>query len=474
MEEFEYSGKWWLPEIPDGKMFGTLRFDPEKNIKLELKGPFKDIDKPNTIQNPKIILGETSNGKQVTLYKCYGSTPIFPISFWSEISLVISFVFIGHHFEKEEDIIFDTMSLNYSNLDEWVGINGLSAKWGESPQGYSYVSRIDYIYPQKIEIQLKDFNIALNYMLSFNGITRFEYKLKQTNTLKIETFKPTDFHSYMNICNNFQNFLSLAEGEAVYPLSIKAETKECQTTLSSGEIVYNDISIFYPIRGCSKSTKKLISHDMLFSFQDISADFEKYLNNWFSKAENLKPVYDLYFGTLYNSPMYLQHAFSSLIQAVETYHRRAHGGKYLEDDNYSENVLPIFIESIPETLTQDFRESLKGKFEYLNEFSLRKRLQEILKSFGNLTDHIIENKRIFIEDVVDTRNYFTHFDKKLEKKAKKGKELYILTQQIKFVLEVCLLKELGLPDVTIETVMSRNQRYIQLWQDIQEQKKIIQ
>jgi len=102
---------------------------------------------------------------------------------------------------------------------------------------------------------------------------------------------------------------------------------------------------------------------------------------------------------------------------------------------------------------------LKGKLLYLNEYSLRKRLKEILESCGKLTSSLINTKVEFIEDVVNTRNYFTHFDKKLETKAKRGESLYILTQQMKFVLEICLLRELEIPDTNIEALISRNQKY---------------
>jgi hypothetical protein len=33
-------------------------------------------------------------------------------------------VIVGGHFEKEEDILFNNLSISYSNLDEWAGISG--------------------------------------------------------------------------------------------------------------------------------------------------------------------------------------------------------------------------------------------------------------------------------------------------------------------------------------------------------------
>jgi hypothetical protein len=458
MEEFEHHGIWWIPEQSDKKVSGTLRFYPADNASLDLIGSFKDVTELNIFQQPNIILGLTSDGKKVTLHKCYESKSSLSMPGFLKTSFVVSVVFIGHHFERKEDIIFDSLSLNYSNLDEWAGISGFHQKLDTNSEGHLSRAEINYSYPQKVEAQLKDFRISLNYQFTMSGAFS-EFKLKQTTFLKIETHKPTHFDDYMDMCYHVQNFLSLAEGKAVYPLSIKAKARGCQTTLSDGKVVYNDIFIFYPIRDSSKSVKQLSRYDMLFSFQDISADFEKCFKNWFAKSETLKPVYDLYFGTLYNSSMYLHHEFLSLVQAMETYHRRTHDGKYLPDEDYLKETYPALINAIPQTVSASFRESLKRKLIYLNEFSLRKRLEEILESCGELTNPLINNKVEFIEDVVNTRNYLTHFDKELEAKAKTGEDLYKLAQKMRFILEVCLLKELGIADTTIGDLISRNQKY---------------
>lgn len=465
MEEFEHHGIWWIPEHPDKKVSGTLRFYPVDNASLDLIGSFKDVTELNVFQQPNIILGLTSDGKKVTLYKCYESKSSLSMPGFLKTSFVVSVVFIGHHFKRKEDIIFDILSLEYSNLDEWTGISGFHQKLNTNSEGHLSRAEISYSYPQKVEAQLKNFRISLDYQFTMSEAPS-EFKLKQTTFLKIETHEPTHFDEYMDICHTNQNFFTLAMGRAVYPLSIKAKTKGYQTTLSDGKVAYNDIFIFYPIREFSESAKQLSRYDMLFSFQDISGDFEKCFKNWFAKSETLKPVHDLYFGTLYKSSMYLRHEFLSLVQAIETYHRRTHDGKYLLDDDYLKEMYPALINAIPGTANKDFRESLKEKLLYLNEFSLRKRLKEILASCGELTSPLINNEAGFIEDVVTTRNYLTHFDKKLETKAKMRKDLYQLAQKIRFILEICLLKEIGLTDTTIKGLISRNQKYQHLQRNL--------
>lgn len=463
MEEFEYNGIWWLPENPKEEISGTLRFNLREDANLELIGSFKEAKDINTLSQPKIILGITSNGKIITLYKCYESHLHISMPGFLSSSFIASVVFEGHHFEKEEDIIFDSLSLNYSHLEEWMRITGFKFKLETDSENHLTKNEVSYSFPQKIEAKVDKLNISFDYDFTSGGDRIKEVNLKQTTFIKIEPRKPIYFNDYRrNICYHVQNFLSLAIGRAIYPLIIKGKTKACKTELSDGRVVYDDILVFYPTKDLSNLSKKLHPFDMLFSFGDISNNFEKYLRNWLSKSKVLQPVYDLYFGTLYNPSMYLQHKFLSLIQAIESYHSRVYGGKYLSDNDYMptrEALLKVVCQKIND---DDFRKSLKEKLKYLNEFSLQKRLKEILKKCGDVINLLIQDNEEFIEDVKNTRNFLTHYDKNIERKAKSGQELYMLVQKMKFVLEICFLIELEMSVETIKALVSRNQRYLYL------------
>lgn len=58
--------------------------------------------------------------------------------------------------------------------------------------------------------------------------------------------------------------------------------------------------------------------------------------------------------------------------------------------------------------------------------------------------------------MVATRNYLTHFDKRLKAEAAEGEELYHTTQKLKILLETCLLVELGFSLNEIKNLFSRS------------------
>lgn len=73
------------------------------------------------------------------------------------------------------------------------------------------------------------------------------------------------------------------------------------------------------------------------------------------------------------------------------------------------------------------------------------RLSEILKKYSNNSlDALIPNKEQFAKEVRDSRNYYTHYPKKLEKRALKGSKLYRTSESLKLLLVCAFLEEIGI------------------------------
>jgi hypothetical protein len=468
-EEFDYTGMWWLPDNSEGNIMGTLRFTSGEGAVLELMGSFEEIKSTNSkgshiksgwivksskLFKPEIILGTSSDGKNITLHKCSeepkrsDSTSGFPTS-----SFYANRVLIGFHFTKPEDLKFKSLSVNYPFFEEWRKSGVFSFRW-ESGENFKQYE-VKYKAPEPVKAKIAKFRISLDHDFIVSGDRLREVNLKHTTFIKIEPEGELHFEEYQNILYHLQNFLSLATTRAIYPLSITATTEK-YTWVPNGEVRYLPIKIFDRVIGKVDLSKELTHSDMLFTFDDISGQFEAYLQNWFGKAESLKPVYDLFFGTLYNPSMYLESKFLSLIQAIESFHRRRYGGEYLSDEDYAK-VRYDLEKAIPDSVEGGFKDSLKSKIKYGNEFTLRTRLKEFFDEYQENLSEFIENKNAFIGEVVDTRNYLTHYDKK--GKAAIGEELFPIIQKLKILLEICLLIELGFSSEKIKKLFSRNRKY---------------
>ena len=76
----------------------------------------------------------------------------------------------------------------------------------------------------------------------------------------------------------------------------------------------------------------------------------------------------------------------------------------------------------------------------------------------------VKNKGEFVDQVVATRNYFTHFDKEPEANVLKGERLYWTTRKLRALLEVCLMNEIGLSVDLMTRLLKRNQQMVFLAQ----------
>lgn len=459
MEKFEEKGDFWVPG-KNKPLSGVLRFDPEKKIELEIFGSTTKGEKIYPIFSGKlhheIILGVIS-GRNVTLYQCHQHDGQITDPGFLTLFFTINTIFMGYHFEEKKDIRFNSLSVEYSYLEDWVDSTGFNVYPTLNSERNIEKYSTSYEYPQDVTAELDDFQIKICF--SFQSLhNKYKIDLKQNTYIEIIPNENKPFNEYKKqILFNIQNFLSLGIGEPLSPLKMIGKIKE--STLEDDEVNYINIEIYYPTITAHLPIKQLDTYEMFFSLDDISGNFEECLNNWFRKYEKLKPVFQLYFGTLNSPSIYLENKFLNLAQAAETYHRRTYEGKYLPSEDYKE-VSEILKKSIPEYISAEHKNSLNSKIDFGNEFSLHRRLDEIFEKYKDIFEITISDKNSFIKDVKNTRNFLTHYNKSLENKAKTGTEdLREITEKLKFFVEICFLVELGLNSENIHKLVSRDKRY---------------
>ena len=452
-EKIEYMGLWWLPNKPEKQISGILKFDPENGGALNLMGSFKKVEDIRNSTKYEVILGITSEGKYVTLNKCLETKSTLRSSGIHTISFYIDKIFIGFHFEKYEDIKFKNISVRYSNLDEWANVSGFDIKLdGKDTQ-------INYRQPESIKAKIGDdlqVHIDFHTIYPTVSIVQKEATIKQDIYVRVEPLEDKSLDEYLKIVYHIQNFLSLGILEAVHPLSLEGKT---EANKKEGNY-YPPVYVLYSQLNISNAEKHIHPFQMLFTLKDIRENFETLLNTWFNKIEILEPVYNLYFSTLYNPKMYVEQHFLSLTEALEIFHRRItpNRGKYLSNEEYKDTYQTM-TNAIPDSIDKDFKQSLKNKLFYGNEFSLRRRLKELFDKYEQIFKNFVPDKEEFINRVKDSRNYLIHFDSELKEKAATGIELYRLTVKLKILIEICFLSELGFDNGYIDRLISSNRNY---------------
>ncbi len=439
VEAHEYKGLWWLPSDETEKLSGTL-IVTKGEAALELIGHFghellSETKREKTYsldlaEQPRIV-GLSTSGKPITLEghrvaNHAESFPGIPIATYKR-----NVALIGKQFADGEDIGFDEISIRANDLNNWTQISGFDTKVGMEKHREK-----DYYVFSNVEIRFEapdDIEIALAHgeraFIRFKAPSRglgpgtHHIALTQEPALHLRFAKRASLDQVSERVGQIRNFLSLAVGRPVAILSVTGYQDAYVREKAEAPI---PIELLWEIpHNPDPPTRPRHPWEMLFTLPEATPDISKVMRNWFAKQARLKPVFNLFFGSRYHPSMYLEVKFLAYAQAVETYdyrRRRKPGNK---------------------TLVQ--------------------RMTNVLGECRGVVKRIIGSERrdeaAFIESFKDSRNYYTHYNPKLEKKAARGAGLLLLSVQLQAIIEMSLLRELGFGCRSISDILQRVRRY---------------
>jgi len=442
---FEFKAEWFLPNNKEQTIFGILNFNPSLGIKLELHGDFKEANLLKDRQEDfDIIIGITSDNKRITLYRCsetshsksFGENRLIELTTYT-----VLYVFKGIHANSIDKLLFNKISARIFNLDEWLGIFGLS-NYTMPDESNKYTIEINYKLPDKIKFEVDStttgyFNFIINHpiILSFSK----NIHLNQYVKLEFDFEKELDIYSSIDYLSSFQCFLTFALYESTAIKSIEVYSNHYLDECEPGKYAQIPIEVFY--KPYSNNTIELAHKAfMLFTYKNIQNKFPSIIQKWYSNKELLGACVDLMFEQFLNK-RFSENTFLNLAQAAETFHARLYNHTKMPKEDYKK-----MKDDILSIAPSKYHDWLKEQFNFGNNLNLHNRLSELVDKYSNhIIDKMIIDKDLFIKQIKDSRNYYTHYSKSLEKKALKGSELYYLTKKLQILLVCALLMEIGVP-----------------------------
>jgi hypothetical protein len=302
--------------------------------------------------------------------------------------------------------------------------------------------------PKAKEIVLEKFEISISYDFS-EGMDLRKPKFETNAWIFIEVSKKEHIDKLLSIAYHIRNFLSLGVGDKISILAIEGKIKNTEE--------YKRIQISCHIDEEISEEKVFLPPFMPFQYISISKHPEFYLKNWFNIAGNFEPTYDLFFGTMYNPHLYATNEFLSLVQAIESYQSRTINNDVLPQNSFSEQLSQIL--NVINGLPKKYREHFQIKAKCMNRKSLREMMKELFEKYEKFFKPFINDKTRFIRKIVDTRNYYTHYDKNSERNVVKPEYIPLISQKLQFILIIILLKEIGFEDEFVVQALQRYMRF---------------
>jgi hypothetical protein len=315
---------------------------------------------------------------------------------------------------------------------------------------------IEYIQPKSIDAWIDGEKIAISLSMNSNHERGKRAEIKVKCRFRISPNRPrVPLSKYFPTISKLQNFVSFGASGSVAKKEI------------GGKIQGNDVEVLIPEN--TETDIESHPHRMLFTLPDIESNFDEVISNWGRVTTEYQEIIDLYSAASYNPGMYPRNELQNYVHSLESYHRQKLGNEYMNpwvfeyflkdiQDVVKGNPSNVYpgashplreIYNMPDSMVQSLSD---GALNYSNEYSLRKRLSEIVDMHRSILEGIpfsIVNK---VGLVTDTRNYFAHYTEELQKKAvTSGPELQKLVWGVKQLIEVCLLDELGMADDYIKS-----------------------
>jgi hypothetical protein len=396
-EDFELGGRFWLPQAPEEKVGGTLRYAGGR-VALSLLGVFGSAPAGADIDDAEFILGSTERGP-CTLWRSIrgeANTSILAGEVDTDTgrsTWLANRLFLGAHFDDVDKMLFSESRFAFQELPAWIARPAFDVEFKE---GGIATARHEFPPDIVVPLQARKATLRIEAALTSTGNAFESLIWKQPVEVAIEADEPSPYEWHHGRLGELRALLGLLVGEPVTPTRFRAVTADKRP-----------LTVFFSLIG-EPSERTVHPAEMIFAYPRIADRFPAIAERWFDVQDDLSVVVALLFGTLYARGLPREFRFLALTQALETYHRRTQPGLYVAPADY-EPVRETLTDAIPAGTDSSLRRALTRRLEYGNEFALRRRLTDLLKLLVGSSDAVTTNPKAFVEAVVAERNYLTHY-----------------------------------------------------------------
>jgi len=412
LEKKEYRGYFYIPEMPNKKFSGVLYFYPNEKIRLELIGDCLS-GKRDFIgckhDEIKAIFGviKTDNGvSNVTLLNCYGSGRKSHNNL-QDCSICLtnyscSYLLIGKHLADKEDKVFNKIRVSFPCFNDWYRDNEIQFDC-ENDFTAVFKTISNHKNPQKIQLNQTE-TLIINGYSDHYDINRHEKCLYEKSYIELENTEKSKLFDLLVNIGWFKDFYSFSSMLAM-PFS--------EIYLYDYDNFYNPVSLFYVAEERFEEKGEFFNHHFLFDFKKIENNFGMIMQKWYEKKENSEPIIQQLISSVTYRRFIKSSDFLIVIQAIEGYYNR-----FEKEDN------------------------------------LRNLLTDLYNKYSDI--QIVENNKPELEQVVDSRHYYSHFLPNGKKKnVCKDWDLYGLAEKLKPLLISCILTLIGFENKEINELLSK-------------------
>lgn len=462
---FSLKGDWFLPDSPDKRLSGEVSYSPEKGVYLELIGAFSKNPLDPDDNNYTTILGIVEGSRKISLFECLhvgrttvsfvcGSETAKPVTTYS-VNLMLD----GWHYDSCDDICVKTVYIQFDGLAEWLQVSGFGL---DAVKMDEKTIDVHYQRPEPINFEFSK-GVKASFDFCTSSISqpafRTSFEMQQVARLKIQREAELTLDDILRVAYKFLAFLMLGLNGETFVKSITCFFYPNNTELMPDETLDRRRVDFFYQQHLTVKENKWDFYSMTFTYPAVKDKFQQLITKWENDFSDFEPAINLLVEQICEKNTFSINDFLNLAQAAETLHDRIKPGEKKMPDGEYKSLKEKILNVIPEI----YKGFVQGLLQFGNNASLRQRLIDLVEMCpGKICELFIPDKDAFINEVLDSRNYYTHYTISGKKNVKQGRDLMLLTKRIQILLIINILLHLGMSDALLIRLYA-NQKYQLQW-----------
>lgn len=329
----------------------------------------------------------------VTLERCFLAGVSTKSNGLVERRYRVSAILSGAHFDANEPLKFTCVSLQLTNLVQWVGRSSLNVDLRpKAGSGEAERSRVSYALIAAIETNAKDGSIAVTFPVRWQTDYFSKFEVEHKCAIEYRFRKPELLAKIMEICNSLRNLVTIC---------VRSPAAILDTRLNHSDLD-RPISLYTQWVGASSSREQELVHrlNMPLTFDDIGG--VEGIRAWLNLSNKYSELIALLVSHWYTPPLYQEQRYFNAIVAAEMLLRIRQGKQDIK--------LGVGLEGLTRDIT-------------------------------SLFEPLVGDARAWTREVVQTRdNHVVHPGLRGNKD---GLRLYLLSETIYALVVFTLLRECG-------------------------------
>lgn len=433
-DDFEYEGKWWIPGSEEREVPGILRIKGSKaELSLSLEAFLWSTGKGRfPIQNEKgmqiaervpVIHGISAVGIPFSVIGVSLASSKLNYPGYERSRYQVQSVIIGVHVDSDD---FEATAIRflYPDLIESLDLKDLEPTAEVFP-GEKII--------QSVRLETFTLNVVSKSVVN---ATKARCIVERQIWLEVRSDEPVQFSKLHKAASLFGHYLDILHGIPGSPIR--------------AEIVASDefsLPVFF---GLEKDWGRRWKQDkFLIRLADLdSQSIQASIKALYEGSESFKSTVYLFSSVLNYPSFHNEIDFVMLCQAIESFYRSTRHRLYMPQDEYT-ILKDSMLELIPAGLGSSFEGKLRANINYGNELSQKDILREVLDCLPENIRELFLGDWNLVKEVIDTRNYYTHFSEELRSKKMSPVKLAGANLCLMALLNGLLLEHLGIDRETV-------------------------